>query len=210
MTNTGISDENAPVLVLASQSPRRLELLKQIGFTPQCLPADVDETPLDNETPNELVMRLASLKASACIDKPGFSSLIRPDGKTVILAADTVIDLDGQLLGKPTDEAHALDMLQQLSGREHLVHSGVCVLEADTGKRRAALVTTSVQFTTLTRQVAQRYWRTGEPLGKSGSYAIQGTGAQFVVQLSGSYSNVVGLPLYETTQLLARSGLSSL
>lgn len=198
------------VLVLASQSPRRLELLKQLGFEPLCLPADIDEEPLPDETPEHLVLRLAGLKANACSEKPDFAQKIGSGVQAVILAADTVIDLDGQILGKPRNQDHALDMLQQLSGREHRVHSGVCVQIAGTTMQHTELVTSSVRFGNVTPQMAQRYWSSGEPQGKAGSYAIQGTGAQFVVHLSGSYSNVVGLPLYETTQLLARTGLTSL
>jgi len=196
------------LLLLASQSPQRLELLRQIGFAPCCLPADVDETPLPDELPPKLVVRLACLKAGACADLPGFSRLSSPGRQDVIVAADTVVDLDRQILGKPRDERHALEMLRQLSGREHLVHSGVCVQEADTGNQRSVLVTTAVRFASMTPQAARLYWRTGEPVGKAGSYAIQGVGAQFVVHLSGSYSNVVGLPLYETTQLLAQTGFT--
>lgn len=203
-------DATAFELVLASQSPQRLELLRQVGFEPFCLPADIDEQPLNSEAPEELVLRLACTKASACAEMPQFSELSGSGLKRVILAADTVINLNGQIMGKPRNEEHALDMLQQLSGREHWVHSGVCVQELGNSVQHTQVVTTRVQFASLTRQVAQRYWHSGEPQGKAGSYAIQGIGAQFVVQLSGSYSNVVGLPLYETTQLLARTGLSSL
>lgn len=209
---SALKDVDAPAyeLVLASQSPQRLELLRQVGFEPFCLPADIDEQPLNSEAPEDLVLRLACAKACACAEMPEFSKLRGSGPKRVILAADTVIDLNGQIMGKPRNEEHALDMLQRLSGREHRVHSGVCVQELGGSVQHTAVVTTNVRFATVTRQMARRYWRSGEPQGKAGSYAIQGIGAQFVVQLSGSYSNVVGLPLYETTQLLARTGLSSL
>ncbi|MFK7859046.1 MAG: nucleoside triphosphate pyrophosphatase [Granulosicoccus sp.] len=210
MTASTHSVEQPAVLILASQSQQRFDLLRQLGFAPQCLSADVDETPLPDESPAELVVRLACLKASACVTKPGFSDIIGAGRSGVVLAADTVIDLDGQILGKPNDETQALDMLEQLSGRSHRVHSGVCVQRTGVDEQYTVLVTTIVEFAHLSRQKARYYWLSGEPQGKAGSYAIQGSGAQFVVHLEGSYSNVVGLPLYETTQLLARAGLTSL
>jgi len=169
-----------PLLVLASQSQQRRMLLQQIGFDPVCLPADVDESMDRGESAEQ-----------AC-----------SHSYVVVLAADTVIELDDQVLGKPGDEEEAVNMLLQLSGRMHQVHSGVAVHNVTTGKSRHVQVTTVVQFATLSESTARRYWNTGEPAGKAGAYAIQGVGAQFVVHLSGSYSNVVGLPLYESVQLL--------
>ncbi|MFK8081889.1 MAG: nucleoside triphosphate pyrophosphatase [Granulosicoccus sp.] len=198
-----------PTLILASQSRQRLDLLKQIGFAPTCLPADIDETPQPDESPAEMVMRLACVKARACSEKPEFTSIVAQGHHGVILAADTVIDLDGQVLGKPRNRAEGIGMLLQLSDREHQVHSGVCVLSPNR-EQYTERVTSTVRFARLTRQLAENYWDSGEPEGKAGSYAIQAKGAQFVVHLSGSYSNVVGLPLYETTRLLARTGLVSL
>lgn len=222
MTTSNIGDQQPVILVLASASARRLELLKQLGFDPLCQPVDADESPQTNETPDELVVRLACAKASACLSKyygkyhgkyhgiSDFENTVGSASKCIILAADTVIDLDGEILGKPRDKAHALAMLQQLSGRKHDVHTGVCVQEAWTGQQHTAIVTSCVELTNLTQSMAEKYWNTGEPEGKAGSYAIQGCGAQFVVHLTGSYSNVVGLPLYETTRLLARTGLTTL
>lgn len=194
------------VLLLASQSPQRLALLQQLGFEPQCLATDVDETPHSPETPEDLVLRLAQKKARACAGSSlCMAAMTENDSECVVLAADTVIDLDGKILGKPQNQAHAAAMLMSLSNREHLVHSGVCVLEAGRDKVYTAVVTTRVRFTTISPETAREYWLSGEPTGKSGSYAIQGRGAQFVVHLSGSYSNVVGLPLFETGRLLARA-----
>lgn len=198
------------VLVLASQSPQRLALLRQVGFEPVCLPANVDETPQADEPSDALVQRLAESKAHACATQNVFLQSDEVTKRWVVVAADTVIDLDGKTLGKPSGKAHALQMLQALSDRGHYVHSGLCVLEPDTGNIQTRLVSTRVQFGKIPTHIAQRYWETGEPRGKSGSYAIQGLGAQFVVSLSGSYSNVVGLPLFETTELLARAGIPSL
>lgn len=210
------------ILILASQSPQRLALLRQIGFEPLSVPANVDETARPGELASDLVLRLSNLKARSlvmsevrkCIRE---NNVVTADtkadddsGSIVILGADTVIELDGRILGKPRDEGDALEMLQSLSGREHLVHSGVSVYEPSAERTFDTCVTTTVQFGEVTLQVAKRYWQTGEPLNRAGGYAIQGIGAQFVLRLSGSYSNVVGLPLFESAQLLARAGLSSL
>lgn len=207
------TEQNPPssiTLVLASQSARRLELLQQVGIEPLCLPVDADETPLNDESAKALVERLARLKATTCAQQlfklKGFSN----ETPYVILGADTVIELDGLILGKPRDEEHAIRMLQSLSDREHQVHSGVCVHEVHTGCVRSIVVSTKVRFARLSAVTARRYWLTGEPVDKAGSYAIQGIGAQFVVHLSGSYSNVVGLPLFETIELLQHAGISYL
>ena len=191
-----------PLLVLASQSQQRRMLLQQIGFDPVCLPADVDESMDRGESAEQLVRRLACLKADTCVNSAPLRNLACSHSYVVVLAADTVIELDDQVLGKPGDEEEAVNMLLQLSGRMHQVHSGVAVHNVTTGKSRHVQVTTVVQFATLSESTARRYWNTGEPAGKAGAYAIQGVGAQFVVHLSGSYSNVVGLPLYESVQLL--------
>ncbi len=204
------ASDGQPVLVLASQSAQRRELLRQIGFEPWCLPANVDETPLEDEAPAALVRRLAHKKAVACAESDELAQDSERASRCVVVGADTVIDLDGQTLGKPRDQAHAVQMLQALSDREHRVHSGVCVLETNNGRVRQAVVTTSVRFGIILESSALRYWLTGEPVGKAGSYAIQGLGAQFVASLSGSYSNVVGLPLFEITELLAQAGVPCL
>lgn len=210
-----LSDESdnvqpEPVLILASQSPRRRQLLQQLGFEPFCLASDVDETPIPDEKPQTLVLRLARAKAVACAARAdldqhaGGAHLSR-----IILAADTVIDLQGQVLGKPQSELEGIGMLMALSDREHQVHTGVCVLCADTDVVHSMVVSTQVSFCKISVETARKYWISGEPEGKAGSYAIQGLGAQFVVHLSGSYSNVVGLPLFETSELLEQVGLTS-
>ncbi|MFK7891375.1 MAG: nucleoside triphosphate pyrophosphatase [Granulosicoccus sp.] len=195
-------------LVLASQSVRRLELLRQLGLQPVCQPVDVDEEMLEVESAQALVARLAKLKARTGAQQLFTTQGFNADNPCVILGADTVVELDGVILGKPTGEAHALNMLRSLSGREHNVHSGVCILDADTQEEHAAVVTTGVRFTAISAQTALRYWHTGEPADKAGSYAIQGIGAQFVVHVTGSYSNVVGLPLFETSELLTLAGIT--
>ena len=183
-------------LVLASASPRRLELLAQIGFKPTVIAADIDETPLTGESGIKMVQRLARLKCEA----------IQSD--LPVLAADTVVIQGTQVFGKPESAAHAVDMLLSLSGDSHTVATAVCVRAED--QFQECIVKTSVSFCTIDEETAMRYWQSGEPQGKAGSYAIQGKGAVFVERLDGSYSNVVGLPLFETAQLLSNIGLDSL
>ncbi len=200
-------------LILASASPRRRQLLRQIGHEPVCLPVDVDETPLPAEDPAALVQRLAASKAEYCLQHRAHE-LERTDS-LLVLGADTVIDLDGEVLGKPRDREDAVQMLLRLAGREHTVLSGVCLLQASgpglekLQRREDIHVRTVVRFGPMSAEQAEDYWETGEPAGKAGAYAIQGLGARFVAQLSGSYSNVVGLPLYETQGLLQRAGLAA-
>ncbi len=186
----------APVpLVLASASPRRLELLARIGITPdRVAPTDVDETPRKAELPRLLAARLAEAKARA-VDAPG----------ALVLAADTVVGLGRRILGKPADAEEARRFLTLLSGRRHQVHTGV-VLRLPDGALRRRLVTSVVAFQRLTDQQVATYLDTGEWQGKAGGYAIQGRAEMFVRFLSGSHSNVVGLPLFETAQLLRGCG----
>ena len=172
--------------------------------------SDIDETPGACESAQALVLRLAIAKAAASVRRIDQGERIASAHACVVLAADTVIDLQGKVLGKPGDEAECISMLLALSDREHQVHSGVCVQQPGTGVVHSTTVTTHVRFATISVERARKYWHTGEPEGKAGSYAIQGIGAQFVVHLSGSYSNVVGLPLFETAGLLGRVGLLSL
>ena len=190
-------------LILASASPRRLALLRQIGLEPEVRAADVDETPCPGEPPGTLVRRLARAKAEA-LGPPG------PD--TLILAADTVVDLDGRVLGKPAGREAGIAMLLDLGGREHRVLTGLC-LRRPLGSRgrvatRGLLVATRVRFGRVDAEAAARYWDGGEPAGKAGGYAIQGDGARFVAGIVGSYSNVVGLPLHESARVLAAAGLT--
>ena len=143
-------------LVLASQSPRRLQLLQQLGFDPVCLPADVDESRLENEPAEQMVVRLSHLKAEACQQLHNFRALSEGGGSFYILAADTVIELDGEVLGKPANENDGLTMLQRLSNREHRVLSGVCLF-TPSGKPQSLFVSTTVKFTTVDAQLARRY-----------------------------------------------------
>ncbi|MGM0632417.1 MAG: Maf family protein [Pseudomonadota bacterium] len=184
-------------LLLASASPRRRELLTQIGVRFELATHDVDETPRRAEPPEDYVLRMALEKAMWVADRAATDQ--------AVLGADTTVVLDGQALGKPRHREHALEMLAALSGRSHQVWSAVAVSKA--GETRTALSMTEVEFRDLSRQEALAYWHTGEPGDKAGAYAIQGVGALFVTRMTGSYSGVVGLPLQETAQLLIAFGV---
>ncbi|HDS1766169.1 Maf-like protein [Pseudomonas putida] len=186
------------LLYLASGSPRRRELLTQIGVPFIVINAPVDESPLPSESAPAYVERLARAKAAA--------GLARVDGPAVVLGADTAVVLDGRILGKPENREDALAMLADLSGREHQVLTAVAL---DDGQRvHSFCVTSKVRFRAISTDEAQRYWASGEPVDKAGGYAVQGLGAVFVTGLSGSYSAVVGLPLCETADLLGQFGIA--
>ncbi len=182
-------------IVLASRSPRRIELIQQLGITADVLPADIDETPHPHETPVDYVVRLAKEKALA-VHRMAKSDLL-------ILAADTTVDVDGQILGQPTDREDARNMLKKLSGRAHRVHTGVAVCSH--GEIRSTVVSSIVIFHPMTDETMEWYLSTGESMGKAGAYAIQGQGGVLVETVRGSLSNVIGLPLTETAQLLGIS-----
>lgn len=186
-----------PPLILASQSPRRLELLAQIGVTPDDVrPADIAEVPLKNELPRQMAMRLAEAKARAVWAK----------GEAV-LGADTVVAVGRRALGKAEDEATARKYLQMLSGRAHRVIGGVCVIAPD-GNAQVRAITTRVTFKRLSEAEINGYLASGEWVDKAGAYAVQGRAGAFVVKLGGSYSNVVGLPLFEVVSMLKGLGVS--
>ncbi len=191
--------EDRPRLVLASASPRRLELLARIGIRPdQVLPADIDETPRRDELPRALAARLAAEKAAAV-------AALAPAG-ALVLAADTVVGVGRRILPKAEAEEEARRCLALLSGRRHQVTTGVALVGPEPGKTRIRLVTTAVAFQRLTGQQVDAYIESGEWRGKAGGYAIQGRAEAMVRFLSGSWSNVVGLPLFETAQLLRGIG----
>jgi septum formation protein len=184
-------------LVLASASPRRLDLLAQIGLAPdRVAPADVDESPRPKETPRRLALRLAAAKAdAAAAAAPG----------AYVLGADTVVALGRRLLGKPGDAAEARAWLELLSGRGHRVFTGVAVI-APSGRKAVRLAEARVRFKRLTTAEIDAYLASGEWQGKAGAYAIQGRAGGFVIEVQGSYSAVIGLPLYETRMLLEGLG----
>jgi septum formation protein len=192
-----VPGETRPPLVLASASPRRLELLARLGVRPdRVLPVDLDETPRKAELPRLLAIRLARAKAQAAHSQA-------PDA--LVLAADTVVGVGRRILGKPADEAEARRFLALLSGRRHRVMSGICLIRPD-GKLSERLVTTILAFQRLTAAQIDAHVEGGEWRGVAGGYQIQNRAEAWVRFLSGSHSNVVGLPLFETAQLLRGAG----
>ncbi|WP_321396680.1 nucleoside triphosphate pyrophosphatase [Emcibacter sp.] len=189
-------------LILASASPRRLELLAQIGIVPdQVCPAEIDETPQKDELPRPMAERLAIEKAQAVA--------ALPENKTsYILASDTVVALGRRILGKPQDEREARKFLKMLSGRRHRVYSGLCLITPE-GKILSRAVMTAVSLKRLAQRDIDSYIASGEWQGKAGAYAIQGLAGRFVKSINGSYSNVVGLPLFETANMLDGCGYRS-
>ena len=189
-------------IILASASPRRSELLTQLGIKHDIVAADIDETVRPGEAPELFVERMAREKAEAILARRA------PGDRRPVLGSDTALEVDGEVLGKPRDRAHFLEMFARLSGREHRVLSAVAV--TDGGREGARLSVSHVTFRAVSEAEMERYWATGEPADKAGGYAIQGLAAQFVTGLNGSYSGVMGLPLFETAQLLNEFGVSTL
>lgn len=187
-------------LILASGSPRRKELLDQIGVNFIVEAVVVDESLREHEQPQAYVQRLATLKAEV--------GQRRAQHSLPVLGADTIVFVEGQILGKPRDKREALGMLERLSGRRHQVLSAVSMV-AD-GCKAIRLCTSHVSFRHISATEREKYCKTGEPLGKAGAYAIQGKAAVFIERLEGSYSGVMGLPLYETARLLAEVGIDPL
>lgn len=183
--------------MLASASPRRRELLAQIGVEFEVVAAEVEEVRGIGEAPEDYVRRVSADKAAAVARKAGAGRWV--------LAADTEVVLEGEVLGKPRDFHHFQSMARRLSGHEHRVLSAVVLCRGDA--RHEALSISTVEFRELTERDITDYWSSGEPRGKAGGYAIQGLGALFVSRLCGSYSGVMGLPLFETANLLAQAGM---
>ncbi|RRQ21255.1 Maf family protein [Thiohalobacter thiocyanaticus] len=185
------------MILLASASPRRRELLDQLGVAHRAEAVDIDETPRRDEPVADLVCRLALTKARTLAARSGV--------ELPVLGADTLISLDGVALGKPAGREDGLAMLARLSGREHEVLSAVALVTGAGGSVR--LNRSRVRFRALTRAECEAYWATGEPADKAGAYAIQGRAAMFISHLEGSYTGVMGLPLYETAELLRESDI---
>ena len=184
-------------IILASASPRRQELLASAGITLSVVPGDIDETPFPNEEPVSHVVRLAEEKAS--------EASTRADGRFFI-GADTIVLIDGEILGKPCDEAEAALMLRKLSGRMHQVITGFAVIDHESGRIIRRTVSTEVYFRPVSAAEIAAYVATGCPLDKAGAYAIQGGAASMVEKINGSYTNVVGLPLCEVVEVLREAG----
>ena len=187
-----------PTLLLASSSPRRREILNALGLEFSVQVNDVDETPLPGESPEQLVSRLAEAKSRAAVCGP----------EDYVIGADTAVVLDDEVLGKPVDQSDAIGMLLRLSGRSHRVLTAVALRGPD--GVRTVLSSTRVSFREISRDEALAYWQSGEPRDKAGAYGIQGLGGLFVSGIDGSYSGVVGLPVFETAGLLREAGFELL
>jgi len=193
-----MKDDSKPVLILASASPRRRELLDQIGIQYRVVVADLDEIAHADESPGDYVCRMAREKACTImqVEKAGIP----------VLGADTAVIIDDQILGKPVDRQHAIEMLSGLSGRTHEVWSAVAVALPD-GRVLQDLNVTRVSFAVMAPAWIETYCDSGDPMDKAGAYGVQGLAAQKIERLEGSYSSVMGLPLFETSQLLRQAGL---
>lgn len=196
------SDKTSAIsqIYLASRSPRRVELLKQIGIFCVTLPADIDETQILNENAIDYVMRLARQKAEACLQTLSAEQRLSP-----VLAADTTVVLDGKVLGKPEDDNDARLILSALSGRVHEVHTAVAL--AFNNEIEVVLSTTVVEMMVLSEAQTEAYLKSGDHRDKAGSYGIQGAAGAWIKRIAGSYTGVMGLPLYETAALLRKRGI---
>ena len=190
---------NEAQIILASASPRRRELLQQIGVQFRVVVSNSEETPAPGEAAVDYVRRVALAKARAVWQR------LPPDARSPVLGADTEVVLDGAVLGKPADRNAGLAMLERLSGRTHEVLSAVALVYGDAEALRVSR--SVVGFRPTTRQEREAYWNSGEPTGKAGGYAVQGLGAVFINRLDGSYSGVMGLPIFETAELLREFGV---
>ncbi len=195
--------DTPPILYLASRSPRRVELLRQMGIPCEILPADIDEAQLNNETPEQYVVRLAQQKAVACFQRLTPAQRVHP-----VLAADTTVVLAGKVLGKPENDDDARNMLQSLSGGFHQVHTAVALAFADVVE--VVISTTTVEMMALSTSQIDRYIASGEHRDKAGSYGIQGLAGAWIKRIEGSYTGVMGLPVYETAALLRKHQLIAL
>jgi septum formation protein len=189
----------APTLVLASRSPRRRELLERLGLAHTVDAANIDEAVLPSESPREHVQRLARAKCAVVA--------ARHSRDTIIIAADTTVDVDGEIFGTPRDIDQARSMLQRLSGRTHLVHTAVCTARGSADDLHCALDTAAVTMAPIDPDLLERYLATGESLDKAGAYAVQGEAAAFVAGVSGHITTVIGLPVRLVERLLAPFGL---
>jgi septum formation protein len=191
-----------PLIYLASASPRRSALLTQIGVTHEVRPVDIDESPRPGEAPANYVTRLASAKAHTLWSKLDESTAC------VVIGSDTSVVIDNEILGKPTDRDEGIGMLNRLSGRRHEVFTAVAVQSAAGLAQRLSV--SQVTFRSLDRHECESYWNSGEPHDKAGGYAVQGLAAAFIERIEGSYSGIMGLPLFETAQLLSVVGVAPL
>ena len=190
----------SPSIYLASSSPRRQELLRQLGIAFEVVVPQISEQPRTDELATDYVLRLAAEKARCVVRRVDS----RPGGPLPVLGADTEVVVDREILGKPRNRDHACQMLRRLSGRTHRVLTALCIVNQ--GVERSAISESRVTFGALSEEEIARYWESGEPADKAGAYAIQGRAAAFIARLEGSYSGVMGLPLYELAMLLREMG----
>ena len=193
-----MTDSNHSRILLASASPRRRDLLDQIGVAYRVQPADIDESPLEGEAPEPYTLRIARGKVET-------GALDRFDGE-IVLGADTSVVVGDEMLGKPTDEGQAFEMLRMLSGNTHQVYTAVAVMDPN-GAIESVLSISDVEFAAMDDEWIRAYIATGEPMDKAGSYGIQGWAGCQIRRVSGSYSSIMGLPLFETARLLGNAGL---
>ena len=196
-------------IYLASRSPRRFEILKNLKVNFELLKCDFNEDNFSEEDPQNFVLKNTQQK---CLTAQAFRQKSNLTNKPV-LTADTIVSMDGKIFGKPADKDHAISMLLELSGRKHSVMTCICLGEMDSEKNSNVkmafdVITTEVTFSNLTANECAKYWATGEPKDKAGAYGIQGYGALFVDSIEGSYSNVVGLPIQETCKILKQKNIS--
>jgi len=191
-------DKNIVSLYLASQSPRRREILEQIGVNYSLLSVSVEELLLSNETPAQAVIRLAELKARAGVQKMSLEHATNLN--VAVLGADTIVVVDNEILGKPRNQNHAAEMMHKLSGRTHQVMSAISIQNEHRVETVVAM--TEVSFNPISEAEISDYWQSGEPIDKAGGYGIQGLGAAFVAKIAGSYSGVVGLPIEKLVPML--------
>jgi septum formation protein len=205
-------------LILASASPRRKELLERIGFSVREMPANIDESVLPDEAPENYVKRVSRDKVLAVVERiranlyptdfvsEGVSRLLPGEGMRWVVGADTIVVYDGQIFGKPSDQDEALEMLTRLSGTEHQVITGFCLFDIVKNKEGIQAVASTVKFKNASRAELEAYLSSGESMDKAGGYAIQGVGSYLVEHIHGSYTNVVGLPLCQVVEMMQELG----
>ncbi len=201
-----LSDSNAPKLILASGSPRRLDLLQNLGVKFEVVKSDLDES-TDKTDPIDIVKFLSLAKAREVASKLSADPKFKKSERTLVLGADTIVVLDQDVLGKPESRKAAFDMLMRLSGKEHKVYTGVSLVEIPGGACKSIYQVSSVSFRVIQPSEAHYYANTDEPMDKAGSYALQGIAAAFVERINGCYTNIIGLPIPDTVRLLRQHGM---
>lgn len=204
-----VQDGRRVRLVLASESPRRIEMLRTLGLQFESIPSKIDET-TDLKDPVEVVEALALAKAQHIAQLLVPSAPSATDERTFVLGADTIVVLGQEILGKPTSREHAYQMLTRMSGRVHRVYTGVAIVEAGVGTMQVSHAASSVYFRSLDSAEVRCYAKTDEPMDKAGAYALQGAAGAFIDKIEGCYSNVIGLPMPLTTRMLRKIGIKVL